>query len=106
MRPFISWHWRASTLRPAHVEVIPANFGTTGSFADYRRRRTDVVLSPPEPRLRAYNGLLPLGWRLRVTDDAKIAAVSSHAQQPKGTSVNFKTARTASLLSGKASGLK
>lgn len=103
---FIRWHWRENNLRQAHVETIPANFGTAGSLADYRRRRTDVVVAPPEPRLRAFNGLIPLGWRLRVLDDAKVSAVASHAQQPAGQSVSFKSPRTASLLSGEGKGLK
>lgn len=89
--------WRLSTHAPAFVEVIPSNYGTAGSRADTRRRRTDVVLSPPDPRLPTYNGLLPVPWRRRVNDDARIAAVQSQAPQTLGLPVNFAQPRVASL---------
>lgn len=92
--------WRPHTHDVAHVVIEPGNFGTTGSLADYRRRQSYTIVAPPEPRLRPFNGLLPVVWRLRDVDAAKIAAVEAHAPRPFGAPVQFTPPRTASLLTG------
>lgn len=92
--------WRVNTHAPAFVEVIPSNYGTAGSRADTRRRRTDVILAPADPRLPTFNGLLPVPWRRRVTDEAQVAAVQARAPQTLGLPVNFAQPRVASLRTG------
>lgn len=94
---FVTVAWRLNTHAPAHMEVIPSNYGTAGSRAGTRRRRTDVVISPPDPRIPTYNGLLTVPWRRRVVDTGKIAAVTSRAPQTIGLPVNFANPRVASL---------
>lgn len=89
--------WRPSTLDVGHVQVIPADFGTHGSLADTRRRQSYTILTPPEPRLRLFNGLFPVVWRFRETDAAKVAAVGAMAPQTYGRSMQFTDPRTASL---------
>jgi hypothetical protein len=98
---FVAVAWRVNTHAVAHVEVIPANYGTAGSRAGTRRRRTDVIISPPDPRLPLYNGMLPVQWRRRVVDTAKVAAVQARAPQTIGLPVNFATPRVASLSTGR-----
>lgn len=95
--------WRDNHFAPDFVEVVPSNYGTTGSLAHWRDRRTDTILSPvagADPRLRRFNGLIPAVWRLRVLDDAKIAAIESRAPGSFGAPVAFTPPRTASLLGG------
>lgn len=95
--------WRANAFAPAVVEVVPANYGTAGSRAHWRDRRTDTILAPDagaDPRLPRYNGLIPTVFRLRVLDEAKIQAVVARSPRPFGAPVTFTPARTASLLTG------
>lgn len=92
--------WRPHTHVPATVAVVPGNFGTTGSLADYRRRASYTIIAPPEPRLRPFNGLIPVVWRLRDVDAAKIAAVEANAPKSFGAPVQFTPPRTASLITG------
>lgn len=94
--------WRPNHFAAGFVETVPSNFGTTGSFADYRRRRFDTILAPDagaDPRTRRYNGLIPIVWRLRVLDDAKLAAVEARSPRQFGAPVSFTPPRPASLLS-------
>jgi hypothetical protein len=82
------------------IEVVPANYGTHGSATHWRDRRTDTVLAPTagqDPRLKRYNGLLPTVFRLRVLDDAKLAAVAAKSPRPFGAPVTFAPPRSASL---------
>jgi hypothetical protein len=93
--------WRANAFAPAVVEVVPANYGTAGSRTHWRDRRTDTILSPTagaDPRVKRYNGLIPTVFRLRVLDDAKLAAVEARSPRQFGAPVTFTPARTASLL--------
>ena len=89
--------WRPSTHTVAHPVIAAGNFGTTGSLADYRRRATYVIIAPPEPRLNKWNGLLPVVWRLRDIDAAKIAAVEANAPKAYGAPLQYTPVRTASL---------
>jgi hypothetical protein len=92
--------WRENAFAPAVVEVVPANYGTAGSRAHWRDRRTDTVIAPTagqDPRLPRYNGLIPTVFRLRVLDDAKLAAVAQKSPRPFGAPVTFAPPRTASL---------
>jgi hypothetical protein len=96
---FLGSAWRHNKLAPTVIEVLPANYGTEGSRAHYRNRRTDTILvSGQDPRIRRWNGLIPIVWRLRVVDKAKVASVEAHAPQTLGTPVTFTQPRTASLL--------
>jgi len=91
--------WRDNHFAPTVVEILPANYGTEGSRAHYRDRRTDTLLvSGQDPRIRRFNGLFPVLWRLRVVDKAKIAAVEAKAPTQLGTPVSFAQPRNASLL--------
>lgn len=92
--------WKDSNLLPAHVETIPSNFGTTGSLADYRRRRTDVVITPPDPRMKLYNGLMRVIFRNRVNPTDAIRAVAAPIAPTNSASLNFATPRGASLSKG------
>jgi hypothetical protein len=96
---FLGAAWRANKFAPTVIEVLPANYGTEGSRTHWRDRRTDTILvSGQDPRIRRYNGLIPVIWRLRVVDKAKVAAVEARAPQTLGTPVTFAQPRTASLL--------
>lgn len=95
-----TYGWKASNLRSAEVETIPSNFGTTGSLADFRRRRTAVVIAPPDPRFKRYNGLIRVIFRNRVNDTDKIAAVYVPIAPTNTASLNFATPRGASLSKG------
>lgn len=94
---FVATAWRPNLHAVAFTEVVPSNYGTAGSQSDLRRRRTDFILSPPDPRIPLFNGLLTVLWRRRVVDTAKVAAVASRAPQTLGLPVTFTTPPTASL---------
>lgn len=92
--------WRANHHAPAFVETIPSNYGTAGSLTHWRDRRTDLILAPTagqDPRLKRFNGVLPIVWRLRVVDDAKIAAVANRAPATNGQPASYTPPRVASL---------
>jgi hypothetical protein len=94
---FVGLAWRASPLEPAQVRVEHSNYGTLGSHSLWRNRRTDTIVSPPDPRMRLWNALLPIVWRFRVMDAAKLSAVASRAPGVVGQPVTFAPPRTASL---------
>lgn len=101
---FITNGWRAPTHAAGFVEVVPANYGTAGSRAGWRQRRTATVIAPTagssDARLRPFNGLIPIVWRLRVVDAAKLASIEAKSPVPLGTPVVYSPVRTAALLTG------
>ena len=101
----ITGAWRANRYAAGYVEVVPANFGHIGSRTHWRDRRFDTIVAPvsgADPRAHRYNGLLPIVWRLRVLDSAKLAAVEARSPRPFGQPVAFTPPRTASLIAAAA----
>lgn len=97
----IATAWNPSGFEPARTLIVPANYGTEGSQANWEWTPSYVPPGGPtdrNPHAQVFNNVTPIVWNIQVIPPDELARYQTQVrQQARQLPANYNPPGTASL---------